>query len=78
MGGRVEMGAAALRQALLCWWRRYCSTMLLSLDATGASDTPPNATATPAPFLSGGLQIACFSVDLHTQHAPHGVDASSL
>lgn len=59
MGGSVEMGAAALRQAALCWWRRYCITMLLSLLATGGS------VPAPRPFLSGGLLIACFTVALH-------------
>lgn len=64
MGGSVEMGAAALRQAVLCWWRRYCSTMELSLEETGASDMPPRAPAACAPFLSGGLAMACLRVDL--------------
>lgn len=72
MGGSVEMGAAALRQAALCWWRRYCMTMLLSLLDTGAS------VPAPRPFRSGGLLIACLIVALQAQSARHTFEILGL
>lgn len=58
MGGSVDIGAAALRQAALCWWRKYCITMLLSLLATGVS------LPAPRPLCSGGLTTFCLIVAL--------------
>ena len=58
------MGAAALRQAALCWWRRCCITMACSRLCTILSPGPARAAASCC-CVSGGLAMLSLMLDLH-------------
>lgn len=64
MGGRVDMGAAALRQAALCWWRRCCMTIACSRLCTILSPGPLRCAASCC-CVSGGLAMLSLMLDLH-------------
>ena len=68
MGGRVDMGAAALRQAALCWWRRCCMTIACSRLCTILSPGPAGAPASCC-CVSGGLAMLSLILDLHGEHS---------
>ena len=62
------MGAAALRHAALCWWRRCCMTIACSRLCTILSPGPARAPASCC-CVSGGLAMLSLILDLHGEHS---------